>query len=420
LKIAVWSPLSPAASEASAGMAEMLPALARHHEVVAVVEDPAAVDRAAVPGIRVVAAGSAPATDLGLYSIASAPDHVFVYRAALARPGVVVLHEWVLHDLVWHDAVDRGDVSVYLREMRRSHGEAGSLVGRQVVRGLGGAVLPTRFAANDRLIERSLAVATLTRETEALLERRHPRMLHRHLPRPVALPASPLPSRAEARQALGLPGDALIVTAPEPGGSSTPLEALVRAAETLRTEFPSLRLVLSGSVSSRELMLHVLAADVVSALRFPSRGEMPAVLVQAVGVGRPALATAGTAAAEEMPEGTVVPIDPGPRLDEDLVSRLRQLLSDERLREAIGEKARAYAHAHLGLEAAAARLAAFLGEVDGRRAELLSGIQADRFEDGSLGGYLADEIRYAARDLGLASWPLALESLVAPLARARR
>jgi phosphoglycolate phosphatase-like HAD superfamily hydrolase len=147
---------------------------------------------------------------------------------------------------------------------------------------------------------------------------------------------------------------------------------------------------------------------------------MPGVLVQAVGVGRPALVTAGTAPAEEMPEGVVVPVDPGPRQDEDLFLRLRELLGDERLRDAIGDRARAHARAYLGVEATAARVAALLAEVDGRRAELLGRIQADRFEDGSLGGYLADEIRHAARDLGLAGWPLGLEPLLEPLAPARR
>ena len=441
MKVAVWSPLPPAPSDAATHTAALLPALARYHEVVAVVEDPAATSHAAAPGIPVVAAASVPSADMDLYQIAAAPEHVFVYRAALARPGVVVLHEWVLHDLVWRDAVDRGDVSLYRREMRRAHGAEGGFVGRQVARGLGGTVLPARFALNDRLIERSLGVAALARETGALLERRHPRVPWTHLPRPVALPESPLPSRAEARAVLGLPRDALIVTGSEPGSRGMPFDALVRAVGRLRGEFPSLRFVLVGNidpgqarevraarailgdafvisdrVSSPDMVLHLLAADVVSVLRFPCRGEIPALLVQAVGVGRPALVTAGTAAAAEMPEGSVVPIDPGPGSG-DLVLRLRQLLGNQRLRDAIGTSALAHGHAHLGLQGTAARLATFLEDAATRRSESRSRIPADRFEDGSLGGYLADEIRQAGRDVGLADFPLELEALLAPLAR---
>ena len=51
---------------------------------------------------------------------------------------MVVLHDWSLHHLVLCETVERGDVSAYLREMRRAHGETGTFVGRQVARALGG------------------------------------------------------------------------------------------------------------------------------------------------------------------------------------------------------------------------------------------------------------------------------------------
>ena len=54
---------------------------------------------------------------------------------------------------------EQGDVGSYAREMRRSHGATGSFVARQVARALGGDLLPALFPLNDRLLERSLAVA---------------------------------------------------------------------------------------------------------------------------------------------------------------------------------------------------------------------------------------------------------------------
>jgi len=308
LRIAVWSPLPPASSEVADHTSQLLPALAEHHDVVAVVEDPSAVDPAMVPGIPVAGSGSASQADLDVYQIASSPGHVFAYRAALARPGVVVLHEWILHDLVWREAVEGGDVSRYLREMRRSHGETGTFVGHQVSRGLGGTILPGLFAVNDRLVEMSLGVATLTRESGAHLRRRHPATPHLHLPQHMALAS--VATRAEARHALGLPGDALLVIAPGRATRSSQLETLMRAVGRLRRELPSLRLVVAGeidpdlpwqdwvseaglgdglvttgSLSSEDLVRHLAAADVVSMLRFPSRGEMSAELVRAMGVG---------------------------------------------------------------------------------------------------------------------------------------
>ena len=443
MRIAVWSPLPPASSEVADHTSELLPALAEHHDVVAVVEDPSAVDPATVPGIPVVGSGSVPQTDLDVYQIANSPGHLFAYRAALARPGVVVLHEWILHDLVWREAVVGGDVSRYLREMRRSHGETGTFVGHQVSLGRGGTILPELFSVNDRLVQVSLGVVTLTRESGARPERRHPGTPHLHLPQHLAL--APLPTRAEARHALGLPCDALLVIAPGRATASSQLETLIHVVGRLRRELPSLRLVVAGEIdpdlawedwvsqaglggglvitgrlSSEDLVRHLVAADVVSMLRFPSRGEMSPVLVRALGVGRPVLVTAGTPAAEEMPEGAVVPVDPGRWEGEELVGLLRRLLERERLRDAIGGVARDHALAHHGLGPAAARLAGFLVEVQGRRAELVRDMQADRAEEGTLAEYFVEEARRAARDLGLGNVHLGLEPLLAPLAGRRR
>jgi glycosyltransferase involved in cell wall biosynthesis len=440
LRIAVWSPLPPAPSEVADHTADLLPALAEHHEVVAVVEDPATVDREAVSGVPVVGHHSVPVADLDVYQIGNSAAHTFVYRAALQRPGVVVLHEWVLHDLVWLEAEERSDLPGYLREMRRSHGGAGSFVAHQVSRGRGGTILPSLFAVNDRLLESSLGAATLTREAGARLRRRHPRLPHLHLPPHVALPDPSLPARTEARRVLGLPDDALLVTVPGPVGAASGLEALTHAVGQLRGELPSLRLVVAGGIdaslpgetwaseadlgdalvitghlSPEDLVRHLVAADVVSTLRFPSRGELSSVLVRAVGVGRPVLVTAGTPAAEEMPEGVVVPVDPGPRELDELVALLRLLLGSERFREEIGGVARAHALAHHRLETAVERLAGFLVEVQSRRAALLQH-RAERAEEGTLTAYLVDEVHQAARDLGLEADRLGFESRLAPLA----
>ena len=426
MKVAVWSPLPPTPSGIADHTAELLPALARHHDVTAVVEDEAAVKTGAVPGVSVVCAREAPAVDLDLYQVGNSPAHLFVYRAALERPGVVVLHEWVLHDLVWHEAVDRGDPSRHVREMRRSHGEAGSFVARQVASGRGGSLLPALFAANDRLLERSLGAVTLTREAAARLAKRHPGLEHLVLPQHHAGGPGATLSKARARADLGLSPSAPIVTAAGLATPSKRIHSLVRAIGRLRREHPSLRLVLAGAVDPdlplagwaeeagigdglvltgrlplEGLVAHLVAADVVSALRFPSRGEMSAILVRAMGVGRPVLVTAGTPAAEEMPPGTVVPVTPGARESAELVSLLRRLLADEALRAAIGAEARRHVLEAHDLDQTASALAGFLVEVHRRRGERRREIDADRAHEGSLTAYFLEEVGQAARELGL-------------------
>jgi len=110
--------------------------------------------------LEVVAAAPAarPAVELDLYHVAGRPEHGFVYRALLDRPGVVLLAEWNLHALVHAETAGRGDAAAYLREARHAHGDRGVFVARQVLLGLGGA-LTALLPLNQRVLEHALAVA---------------------------------------------------------------------------------------------------------------------------------------------------------------------------------------------------------------------------------------------------------------------
>jgi hypothetical protein len=88
--------------------------------------------------------------------------------------------------------------------MRRAHGERGTFVARQVARGLGGELFPAMLPLNDRALESSLAVVTLTQEAREKARRRVPG--RPVLPFQPSLAArSPPPAR---RRHLGLPADA--------------------------------------------------------------------------------------------------------------------------------------------------------------------------------------------------------------------
>jgi glycosyltransferase involved in cell wall biosynthesis len=364
-----------------------------------------------------------------------------VYRAALRRPGVVVLHDFSLHHLVLRETVERGDRSAYLREMRRAYGERGSFVGRQVARALGGEILPSLFPLNERVIDSSLGVVGLTSFVRERAARRlppgHPTLQLRHH---VSLPLDPLPSRQEARRALGLDQEALLVTAPGLATASKRLDVGLRALLRLRPRFPALRLVVAGEVDPRlplvewaraasvedalvltgrltlpDFVRHMCAADLVLALRFPSHGEISGALVRALGVGRPALVTGGTPASEEFPEGVVVPVDPGRAEQEQLVALLERLLESPDLRETISRLAREHMRAHHDLEASVDRLLAFLGEVLARKDVTLRELETERAPAGSLLEYLLEEVRWGASDLGITGFHTGVESLLAEL-----
>jgi glycosyltransferase involved in cell wall biosynthesis len=442
MRVSIWSPLPPSPSGIADYVAETLPDLQAGAQVEVVCEDPGAVD----PELRARVAVRSPSegtADLDVYHVGNSPSHAYVYRAAVRHPGVAVLHDWNLHHLLLGETVERGDPTPYLREMRRTYGADGSLIGRQVARALGGDMLPALYPLNERVLESSLGVVALSRRVAEQAARRLPDRPVLHLPHHIALPLAPLPTRMEARRALGLPEEALIVTAPGLATAPKRLDAALRVIARLRPRFPGLQLVVAGGVDSQlplqrwaeeaavasvvtvtgrlsldDFLRHLIAADLVLALRFPSYGEMSGALVRAMGVGRPALVTAGTPSADEMPPGTVVPVDAGPHEEAELLALLTRLLADAGLRERIGTLAREHVRQHHDLSRTVRALLAFLDEVRARKAELLAAIAQDRAIPGTLLGYLKEEVRWGARDLGLSGVHLGLDDLLMELAGA--
>jgi len=442
--LACWSPLPPSSSGIADYVAEQLLALPAEADVVAVVEDPAAVEPALRARLRVVDPPAAAAAGLHVYHLGNSPPHAYVYRAALARPGVAVLHEWSLHHLVLHETVERGDVWGYLREMRRAYGEEGSFVGRQVARALGGDLLPALYPLCDRVLEGSLALVGLTDFVCRRARARLPGRPVLHLPHHLSLPLQPLPERAAARAALGLPADALLVTAPGLATAAKRLDAALRALARLAPVHPALRLVVAGGVdpalplqewarargvlervivtgrlSLDDFIRHLCAADVVLSLRFPSHGEISGALVRALGVGRPALVTAGTPAGEEFPEGLVAAVAPGPAEDDELVALLDHLLARPALRARMGALAAAHVAREHDPVRLGRRLLEFLEDVAGRQEALRAQVEETRGGEEGLLGFLGEEVRWAARDLGLPGLDLGLRPLLAPLAEPR-
>jgi glycosyltransferase involved in cell wall biosynthesis len=436
LLVNVWSPLPPAPTGVADYVAEQLPALARHLRVEAICERKAP----SVSAVAVRAPQEARQADLDVYHLGNSPAHGFAYRAALARPGVVVLHEWNLNDLVRHETAGRGDPAAYVRELRFDHGEAGGFLARQVLKGLGGEMLPSLFPVNGRVLDRSLAVVALGESVRARAARCLGTRPVLGLPLHLALAIDPPPSRAEARMALGLPLEAPILVAPGLATHAKRLDLAICAVARLRERYPGLLLLVvgavdptlplaawaaeagvsdslrvTGRVAEADFVRYLAAADLVLALRFPSRGETSAALVKALGVGRCALVTAGTPGAEEFPEGVVVPVDPGPSGEHQLVALLDRLLSDPQAMETLGARARDHVRTGHALESSVVRLAEFLAEVAARRQQLAQEIDRASWPEAGLLGHLCGELRLPASELGLLGQARGLSAIAAEL-----
>ena len=115
VRVAYYSPLPPERSGIADYSALLLPALRRRMDV--------EVARRRRPALR--------RTDVALYHVGNNPQaHGWIVDALRRRPGVVVLHDLVLHHLVAGLTLARGNPSGYIAAMERDGGEEARRLGR--------------------------------------------------------------------------------------------------------------------------------------------------------------------------------------------------------------------------------------------------------------------------------------------------
>lgn len=417
----IWSPLPPQASGIADYVHEQLEFLAAAFDITLVAEDPETVVEALRTSYRIVAPeGSCPGT-LRVYHVGNSPLHASIYREALRVPGIVVLHEWNLHELLLGFAVAAHDFGGYRSTMRREHGERGSIAAGAISSALGGRHWTSVFPLNAEILERSLALVCLAGSTAARAAARAPGTPILHLPHHAVL-KSHAGDRREARIKLGIDERARVVLAPGLGTTSKSLDVARAAMEAVRATVDGAILLTAGGGSSEgttdghhnerslgrvdleTLGDTLLSADVVLALRFPSRGEASGVVMRALAAGRALVVSSGSTADEDLPDGVVARVNPGPFETTELAALLEFILSKDEARLRMERLARRAA-SDRDARSLTGTLASFINEVARTRSSLESRLEARRMRAAGIRDRIRDEVEAAASSLGLAQLP---------------
>ncbi len=395
MRVAYYSPLPPMRSGIADYSAELLPHLAAHCELELIVDEGFRPDLALAARFPVHDTRSLPALlegrsfDAVVYQLGNNRDyHAAMYRSLLAHPGVVVLHEFVLHHLVRDLTLYAGDGEGYVREMRYAYGRTGEAVARRCL-ATGVPLDPWSYPLFERVVDASRGLIVHNRFTRDRVLAGRPLARVAVVPHHLSLGSQPEPAAEGARAALGIPPDTFVVAtfgfltaAKRPG-------VLLRAFARLRREVPRARLLLVGEVSPHfdfgrvftpdvrdgvtvtgrldldRFLLHMQACDVAVNLRHPTAGETSGTVVRLLGLGKP-LIVSNTGAFAEIPDDCCAKVD----LDgldgaeeELLLAYLRRFAADEPLRRRMGENARRHAAAHHSIAGSARGYAEFLREI---------------------------------------------------------
>jgi glycosyltransferase involved in cell wall biosynthesis len=391
VKVAYFSPMPPEKSGIADYSALLLPALGRRLDVTAVRRG----SKRAPRGV-----------DLCLYHVGNDPAaHGWIVDALRRRPGVVVLHDFVLHHLVAGLTVGRRDGHGYLDAMERAHG----VVGRLLAHGVLDKRIPPLW--ENRPQDFPLTGEILNDATGVVV---HSRYVHDgvratgyagpvwQIPHPAWQPPAVAPEPVAASPVFGAFGNV---------NASKRVPQLLEAFARIRCSHPEAVLLLVGGVSpgfdldrrlqrlgldtagvirhdrvdEPRLWSLMAACDVHVGLRAPTMGETSGTAIRALSLGKP-LVVSANGWFEELPGEVAVQVPVDETELETLAAALELLAARLDIREAMGNAARA--------------LAASVHEVD-RVAELY----ASALEQAAGGAEVSDavlaEVGEAAADVGL-------------------
>ena len=365
-KVGFFSPLPPA----STGVADYSEALLR-------------VMRRLGP----VAVGSHRA-DIALYHVGNNQLHASIYKLAIERPGVTVLHDAVLQHL-FLGSLDRAE---YTREFIYNYGEWTRDFADDLWINRARSSADSRyfeFPMLKRIAEASRAVI-VHNPAAARMVRRHAacaqifEVPHFFEAPPLSAPVDTLRFRAE----LGWNPRTLAVGVFGHLRESKRLPVVVRAMKRAWDRGADARLLVAGDFVSRDLeralspllkdkrILRVghlpepdfwrfaCATDLCVNLRYPAAGESSGIAVRMMGIGKPVVFTTGEEIAR-IPENACLRVDAGAAEEEMLASTIVWLAGDPRAAFEIGKRAARHVAEEHALDKIAARYWEILTQVRG-------------------------------------------------------
>jgi glycosyltransferase involved in cell wall biosynthesis len=301
--------------------------------------------------------------DAAIYQLGNNPHHAFVYREAMERPGVAVLHDLVLHHLVVEMTLARGDVEGYVDALHANHGEAGAAWARGRAAGLHSEMGNFLLPASVEVANRSRAVIVHNAWAAARLESLGVTTPIHVIPHPYVKAA--YPDRASIRARLGLDPAARVIGLFGFLTSAKRSEVVLRAFADARSRERSLQLLVvgepapnidvaslaaegitfTGYVDDDDFAAYYAAVDRLVNLRYPSAGETSGTLIRAFDAGKP-VAVSDYAQFAELPDDCVTKIAFGDGEADALSDFFTRPLDDA----AIARAQREWLHANARLE----------------------------------------------------------------------
>jgi glycosyltransferase involved in cell wall biosynthesis len=307
--------------------------------------------------------------DLPLYQLGNNGLHAAIYRQALERPGVVVLHDAVLH----HFLLGQLDEPRYVEEFVYNYGEWNRGVARELWRGRAASGSDSRYFAYPmlrRVVESSRAVVVHNPAAARIVREHVPGARVEEIPHLFAPPG--LPGESEVlryRQRLGIAPELFVFGVFGYLRESKRLMAVLEAFAEARSQDRRIALLVAGDFVStdleraaapllqapgifrlphlpeREFWMAARAVDACINLRYPAAGETSGIAIRLMGIGKPVVVTESEEVAR-FPEDAAIRIPPGAGERGSLRDHMVLLTSMCEVARSIGMRGAGYVREH--------------------------------------------------------------------------
>jgi len=319
------------------------------------------------------------ACDVALYHLGNNALHDGIYQRALAAPGVVVLHDAVLH----HFLLGRLDEDAYAEEFVYNYGEWNRGLARELWRGRPSSATDRRYFDYPmlrRIVERSRAVVVHNPAAAQAVREHAPHARVVEIPH-LFVPPRELPGVAEAvrwRQRWAMDPTGTVFGVFGYLRESKRLPAILEAFAEVHRDYPRTNLLVAGEfvstdleravapllsaagvvrrphLAEREFWLAAGAVDACVNLRYPAAGETSGIAIRTMGLGKAVMLTESPACSR-FPEDACMRIVWGAAERDSLRDHMALAASLPQVTAAIGERAAAHIQAHHRVADVAAR-----------------------------------------------------------------
>lgn len=324
--------------------------------------------------------------DIHIYHMGNSDNHSYIYPVMLDYPGIVVLHEPMLHHFVFSQTVGNNRLRDYLRELDYCY----KMERADIVK----TTLEERdeqswydFPLVDRIVDSSLGVIVHSefarRQVLSVNQKANVRKIPSHFS---PMPSDRMRSPELLRQVLGFDREDFLVGYMGYINDSKQIDVILRVIAKLRGEGYPIKLLLvgkmlagcevqrwiddlqldedvlvAGFVDTKTFWEYLNVPDACVALRYPSAGETSASVIKMMGVGKPVIMT-DYQAFSEFPDDCCVKVATTD-LEENLERSLIRLMKNKEETKAIGRRAKKYIAAHHDIKDSAKSYVEFAWEI---------------------------------------------------------